>query len=148
MFAHFFRTGNTSLNIDTERNAKPEKGDVLLSKNGTIGITKVVDWDEEFSIFVSLCLIKPDTEQISAEYLCEILRSDFTLNQVKMRSKQGTVTNLHLVEIRDFDIPVPKISEQKKIIEILSAVDEKISVNKKLKEKLTLLKKGLMQGIS
>jgi type I restriction enzyme S subunit len=44
-------------------------------------------------------------------------------------------------------VPVPSIDEQKKIVEILSAVDEKISVNKKLKEKLILLKKGLMQDL-
>src|SRR5476651_1710075 len=36
----------------------PEKGDLLLSKNGTIGVPRVVSWDWEFSIFVSLCLIK------------------------------------------------------------------------------------------
>ncbi|MGK7936699.1 MAG: hypothetical protein AB4206_13015 [Xenococcaceae cyanobacterium] len=37
---------------------KPEKGDLLYSKNGTIGVPRIVDWDFEFSIFVSLCLIK------------------------------------------------------------------------------------------
>jgi len=42
---------------------------------------------------------------------------------------------------------VPEYVEQKKIAEILSIVDEKILVNKKLKEKLTLLKKGLMQDL-
>jgi len=42
---------------------------------------------------------------------------------------------------------VPSIGEQRKIVEILSSVDEKISVNRKLKEKLTLLKKGLMQDL-
>ena len=44
-------------------------------------------------------------------------------------------------------IAVPEYVEQKKIAEILSIVDEKILVNKKLKEKLTLLKKGLMQDL-
>jgi len=44
-------------------------------------------------------------------------------------------------------ITVPSVTEQKKIAEILSAVDEKTSVNKKLKEKLTFLKKGLMQDL-
>lgn len=41
------------------KRCRPEKGDILLSKNGTIGITKVIDWEIEFSIFVSLCLLKP-----------------------------------------------------------------------------------------
>jgi len=46
----------------------PAKGDILLSKNGTIGLTKIVDWDFQFSIFVSLCLIK-STSEISSEFL-------------------------------------------------------------------------------
>ena len=44
-------------------------------------------------------------------------------------------------------VAVPKYGEQKEIAEILSAVDEKILVNKKLKAKFTLLKKGLMQDL-
>ena len=42
---------------------------------------------------------------------------------------------------------IPPLKEQKKIAEILSTIDEKISVNKKLKEKLTLIKKGLVQDL-
>ncbi len=37
----------------------PLKGDVLYSKNGTIGIPRLIDWEEEFSIFVSLALLRP-----------------------------------------------------------------------------------------
>jgi len=36
------------------KRCRAEKGDVLYSKNGTIGIAKLIDWDWEFSIFVSL----------------------------------------------------------------------------------------------
>lgn len=44
-------------------------------------------------------------------------------------------------------IAIPKYEEQQKIADILSSIDEKISVNKKLKEKLITLKKGLMQDL-
>ncbi len=40
------------------KRAKPEKGDLLVSKCGTIGITQLVRTDMEFSIFVGLALIK------------------------------------------------------------------------------------------
>lgn len=40
------------------KRCKPESGDLLLSKNGTIGVPKLITWNWEFSIFVSLCLIK------------------------------------------------------------------------------------------
>ena len=40
------------------KRAKPEKGDLLVSKCGTIGITQLIRTDLEFSIFVGLALIK------------------------------------------------------------------------------------------
>ena len=129
------------------RRCRPEIGDILLSKNGTVGITKIVNWDKEFSIFVSLCLIKPKINLIDLEFLNLILNSDLVMNQIKMRSKQGSVTNLHLEEIRDFTIPLPKKDEQNKITGIILSVNNKISINKQIKNKLTELKRGLMQDL-
>lgn len=107
------------------KRCKPEKGDVLLSKNGTIGKTKVIDWEEEFSIFVSLCLLKIKHESLNNVYLAEFLASN-GLPQIQKRGKKMTVTNLHLVEIRELLIPLPPLSEQQKIAEILQACDTKI----------------------
>lgn len=53
---------------ELSRRCNPGKGDLLVSKNGTIGVPKIVDWDIPFSIFVSLCLIKVNKE-ISVKYL-------------------------------------------------------------------------------
>jgi len=55
--------------------------------------------------------------------------------------------NISQTVIREMYLPVPPIIEQQKIAEILSSVDEKISINQKLKNKLTLLKKGLLQDL-
>ena len=94
----------------------PEPGDVLLSKNGTIGITKVIDWDIEFSIFVSLCLLKP-RPIIKSEYLKLMVESPHAARQLFLRVKQGTVKNLHLEEIRECRIPVPDGDTQRSIVE-------------------------------
>ncbi|NLL02605.1 MAG: DEAD/DEAH box helicase family protein, partial [Mollicutes bacterium] len=96
---------------------KPEKGDVLLSKNGTIGVAKAIDWDYEFSIFVSLALLKPDKKRIYPKYLELYLNSDGGQAQAKAHSKSGTVTNLHLIEIKQFKIPLPPLSKQKELAE-------------------------------
>ncbi len=133
--------------IKLTKRCKPEKGDILLSKNGTIGITKIVDWNKEFSNFVSLCLIKPNKELVYNKYLSIILGSEFCLQQAAIGSKTGTVTNLHLTEIRKFNIPVPPLEEQKKIANILSTVDEKIQKEEEYKARLERLKKGLMQKL-
>lgn len=129
------------------KRCKPEKGDVLLSKNGTIGITKVVDWDREFSIFVSLCLIKPDRSKVLPEYLAEVVGSDYVMDQVKKRSKQGTVTNLHLEEIRDFDIPLPDINRQNEVISVIKDLKAKEIKEETSYNTLMKLKSGLMHDI-
>lgn len=129
------------------KRCKPEKGDLLLSKNGTIGVVKLVDWDEEFSIFVSLCLIKPKKELIDPNFLKHFLDSDIVHLQYKLRAKTGTVTNLHLEEIRELDIAVPSIKEQRKIAAILSSVDEAIEKTEAIIEQTERVKKGLMQQL-
>lgn len=94
----------------------PEKGDVLYSKNGTIGIAKLIDWDWAFSIFVSLALIKPKKDLIAPRFLETFLNSDIAYSQAISRSKSGTVTNLHLVDIKTIKIPVPPLDIQQAIV--------------------------------
>ena len=125
----------------------PEKGDILLSKNGTIGLTKVIDWDQEFSIFVSLALIKLKQDIVLPKFIEYFLQSEVVWQQLRRRSKQGTVTNLHLVEIKELICGVPSIDEQEKIINKVNSIERKIENEKDKLIKLKDLKKGLMQQL-
>ncbi len=115
------------------KRAKPQKGDVLLSKNGTIGITKVVDWDWEFSIFVSLCLIK-FLPNISPYYFSYFFESDVVNKQLFESSKKTSVTNLHLVKIRELLLCVPPLLEQQRIVDHLDHETQRLN---DLKENLS-----------
>jgi len=110
----------------------PEKDDVLYSKNGTIGIAKLVDWDWEFSIFVSLCLIKPKKDVVDPHYLTCFLNSDAAYTQATARSKSGTVTNLHLVDIKTIKIPVPPLATQQAIVAEIEAEQALVAANREL----------------
>jgi type I restriction enzyme S subunit len=125
----------------------PEYGDILLSKNGTIGISKVVDWKWEFSIFVSICLIKPKHEKVINIYLKYFFDSEWIKKQIVKRTKQLSVVNLHLEEIREFFILLPPLPEQQRIAEILSQIDQTIEKEQQYKEKLQRIKQGLMQDL-
>ena len=100
----------------------PQENDVLLSKNGTIGKCKIVPkLDFEFSIYVSLALLRPKTELIDPEYLMYALRSEVLQSQfIKRTKKDGGVGNLHLTEIRQSQIPLPNLNEQRVIVEKIS----------------------------
>jgi len=101
------------------KRCNPKKGDLLVSKNGTIGIPKVIDWDYEFSIFVSLCLIKVN-RKVDVYYCYYYFESNFINIQIAFGGKTNTITNLHLDKIREFIIPLPPIEEQKIIVNYLN----------------------------
>ena len=46
----------------------PEKGDILLSKVGTTGVPAIVDTDEQFSLFVSVALLKFNHKYINQKF--------------------------------------------------------------------------------
>lgn len=130
------------------KRCNPEKGDLLLSKNGTIGVPKVINWDWNFSIFVSLALIKPRHDLLFVQYLEQFFKSNFLDRQLAQRAKQGTVTNLHLEEIRELLIPLPPtLAEQTAIANALSDVDTLISELEKLIAKKQAIKTATMQQL-
>lgn len=109
------------------KRCKPEKGDILFSKNGTIGISKIIDWDWEFSTFVSLALLKiKNRNQLDINYLKLLLDSLHIKKEIYRRAKQGTITNLHLEEIKLFRIPLPPYVKQLEIAKKVAKINENI----------------------
>lgn len=119
----------------------PEKGDILLTKNGTIGVTKVIDWDYEFSIFVSICLIKFN-QYLTAYYFEKFFKSFVVEEQLFSSSKVTSVTNLHLDKIRELLIVFPKsIKEQQEIVAYLDKETKKIDdLKAKYRQEINLIK--------
>lgn len=126
---------------------KPKNGDILYSKNGTIGITRIIDWEWEFSFFVSLALLRFRKGGYSVQYLAQYLQSDLAKREIYQGSKQGSVINLHLEEIQKFRVPIPPLPEQRKIAEILSSWDKAIALLEQLITAKRKLKQGLMQQL-
>lgn len=131
---------------EIERRSKVDDGDILFGMIGTIGNPVIVKKDRDFAI-KNVALIKFTDSKMSNVFVLNFLKSIHTERQFNQKKGGSTQKFIALGVIRQILITVPSVTEQRKISEILSAVDEKISINKKLKEKLTLLKKGLMQDL-
>lgn len=130
------------------KNDKPQKGDILYSRVGAnYGIAAVVDIDFEFSVYVSLTLIRMKNEYDSRFYKY-LLNSTIIRKQADIGVFQGGgVPNLNVKVVEKFNVVVPPKYEQIKIATILSEVDEKIEEYENKKQKLEELKKGLMQQL-
>ena len=133
--------------LDISKRCCPKKGDLLVSKNGTIGVPKLIDWDWDFSIFVSLCLIKTKSF-LSSKYLLYYFKSSLIDSEIAFGGKTNTITNLHLEKIANFVIPVTSIDEQECIVEYLdikcAEIDGLISDKTAQIDKMEKYKKSLI----
>lgn len=119
----------------------PKIGDVLLSASGTIGRKVKYDGKPAYFQDSNIIWLDHDESKILNDFLFYLYET------ITWQTEGSTIKRLYNSILLKKVVPVPSINKQKQVVEILSTIDEKISINKKLKEKLTLLKKGLMQDL-
>jgi type I restriction enzyme S subunit len=95
------------------RRCKPEKGDVLYTKVGTTGIAKAIETDREFSIFVSVALLKL-TNAVLPEFLEKALNSPSGRIQAANLTQGMANRNLVLQDLKGIRVPVPSLAEQER----------------------------------
>jgi type I restriction enzyme S subunit len=119
-----------------------KKGDIIMGVRAPVGCIATASFDS--CIGRGVCGIQP--QSIDKNYLYHYLVSKES--EFEKKAQGSTFTAINSNEVRKISIIFPNdMEEQKEIADILSSIDEKIVVNKKLKEKLILLKKGLMQDL-
>ena len=94
----------------------PEYGDLLISKVGTTGIPLIIDTDKEFSIFVSLALIKFFPNHIDSKFLIHLINSPLVQEQVKRDTRGVGNKNWVLTAISNTLLAIPPLVEQKRIV--------------------------------
>lgn len=105
----------------------PEIGDILYTKVGaTYGYAAQIDLDYDFSIFVSLALIKPVKQYFISSYAEIVLNSEIVFQQAREKISGIAVPDLHLIEIKDFRIPLPPLEEQTEIVRRVKLAFEKL----------------------
>jgi len=129
---------------------KPEKGDIIITRIGDIGTSKVIDWNYEFSIYVTLAIVKKSTI-FNSYYLHSFFQSSRYQKEILSKSLLNAVPcKINMDELRRTKILIPPDKgkkEQLKISEIFSSVDDLINSQSQKIETLKLHKKGLLQGL-
>ncbi|MDG1816672.1 MAG: restriction endonuclease subunit S [Glaciecola sp.] len=132
------------------KNNKPQNGDLLYSRVGAgFGEAAVIELDFEFSVYVSVTLIKPIKEKLNSHFLKWFLNSPETKAVAKASISSSGVPNLNVKSVRAFFIAYPSLAEQEKIVNQIDLVNDlnlKVQdiYTKKL-EAIGVLKKSILQ---
>lgn len=110
---------------------KPKRDDVYMVKSGsTTGKVGYVDTDVDFNIWSPLAAMRVNSE-CSARYLFHLLQTQSIQFQVSTRMSHGSQPNLSMRVLEQFDVIIPTLQEQTRIVNILEKYDTLCNDNEK-----------------
>lgn len=103
---------------------KPQIGDILMTRIGSIGLCYVIDRPDDLAYYVSLALLRPDTNVLNSRYLKHYVESIWGTKELRKRTLVNAVPiKINKDDIGKIFIVIPSLEEQKQIVEILDRFD-------------------------
>lgn len=122
-----------------------EVGDLVMSRNQSVGVLSFVDSNEPFVLGQDTVLIQP--ENSDSKYLFYKIQAYEVQKKIFRLAGGSTFSRINLADIRKLTFEYPPLLEQQKIAQILSTWDQAISATEKLLENSQQQKKALMQQL-
>lgn len=113
----------------------PQKGDILLTTEAPLGMVAKLD-RADVAVAQRLLTLRGKKEVLDNDFLMYYLQSSEGQGLLKAKETGTTVTGIKQAEFRKIVIKVPDFQTQKKIAAILSALDEKIAINRAINDNL------------
>lgn len=120
------------------RNGKLERGDIILTTRGTIGNVVLYSNDipyKHIRINSGMVIIRNNNTCYNP-YLYQYLRSYLFLGQVQQFQSGSAQPQIPISTLKKLTISLPPLAEQKRIADILSAIDDKIEFNRRINANL------------
>ncbi|EKM15319.1 type I restriction modification DNA specificity domain protein [Vibrio harveyi] len=127
--------------------SKLAKNDLVISYVGTVGEVAFIDEDDRYHLAPNVAKITPDKNEIDGKFLAHVFTSDDTQKSIKLLGSVTSQPSLSMGNLRKVFVPLPPLSEQKKIAAILTSVDDVIEKTQAQIDKLKDLKTGMMQEL-
>ena len=124
----------------------PEFGDILLTRIGDVGSANIILDNIKRAYYVSLALLKP--KGVNSLFLLALLSSASVQSEIWKRTLHiAFPKKINKNEISKVIVSKPSILEQKKIGELIYALDQIITLHQHKLDNLKLKKKALLQKL-
>lgn len=122
----------------------PRKGDVLLTMEAPLGEVAQIK-TERVALAQRLVAIRGKEGLLDNTFLKYLLLSDYGQSALRQKESGTTVIGIKQSELRKVEIPVPPLPEQRAIADVLSALDDKIELNRRMNRTLEQLAQTLFK---
>ena len=127
-FNNSLLTSSASYKYLVKTGCKPFSGDILFSKDGTIGQTAIVPDDVDFVVASSLIIIRADKEKALPAFMDLLLQSSLVKEQVESFVKGAALRRLSIQNLEKVFGVFPTLSEQLMISDYIYAQLNRLDV--------------------
>lgn len=114
---------------------KPEKGDIIFPRYGTIGRNILIDFEKEFLVSYSCAIIKNITTLMNPQFAFYYSISPVIKREIKRYTVQTTQANIGIGSIELFVFPLCSLQEQHQIVQ---AIESRLSVCDQLEQEIRI----------
>lgn len=104
--------------------SKLHVGDMLFTYVGTVGQVALVDEEDKYYLAPNVALIRSTDKRLNPQYMRYYFQSSgFWKTQINKLLQSSSMKNIPMEKIRKFEIPLPPLPEQRRIVAILDHFD-------------------------
>ena len=117
----------------------PQINDILVAKDGSyLKHIFLIKEQKDEAILSSIAIFRPNILKIIPKYLVYIFKNPITKQIISDNYVSGSaLPRIVLKDFKKIELLIPSLSEQRKIVSILSLLDEKIELNNKINDNLS-----------
>lgn len=142
---YFTHSAERIIKAGTAKSRAVKKGDLILSNSMSFG--------RVFITLIDGCIhdgwlrLRNNENLLDREYLYYFLSSKFAQNQFKAIATGSVVNNLKSDTVKNIDIDLPSLDEQRAIASILCLLDDKIAINEKINKSLASISLSVLVSL-
>ncbi|EFO4252505.1 restriction endonuclease subunit S [Escherichia coli] len=129
------------------RRSKPQKGDVLLTREAPLGEVGIITTDENIFLGQRIMQYRADKNKIDPYFLLYSFLSPDLQQQFSMHEGSGSVvSHIRVGDCSKFEINLPPLEIQKSIVKTLKCLDDRIEINTKISQTLEQMSQTLFKS--
>lgn len=105
---------------------EPKENDIVYGREGTFGDAVLLPNTHRFSLGQRTMLFRPDLNVVNPRFLLLSIISPYVYKQAQAKNNGCGVGHVNVGDIKKFNIYIPPLSEQKRIVAHLDKLSEKV----------------------